>query len=78
MLKVTNKNSLRMYEMNSKLTLKTPGWRHQHGSGVCVINDEQMSHLIFLFLLLNFEKVIALPDSKVNNLYKLLQYMKKK
>ena len=56
MPKVTKKNSLRMCEMNSKLTLKTPGWRHQQGSGVCVINDEQMSHLIFLFLLLTLRR----------------------
>ena len=67
-----------MCEICSKLTIKTPGQRHRHSSSVCIINDEQISHLVFLVFIVDFDQVIACWDNKTNTLYKqLLQCMKK-
>ena len=42
MAKVANENSKIMCEICSKLTMKKQGQCHRNGSGVCIINDEQI------------------------------------
>ena len=53
-LKVNDRNTRTMCEICSKLTIKTPE-RHRRRSGVFIVNCEQISHivLVFLFLILN-------------------------
>ena len=36
-----------MYEICSKLTIKTLEWRH---SGAIIVNFEQISHIVLVFL----------------------------
>ena len=52
LLKVNNRNTRKMCEICSKLTIKTPEQRHCRRSGVFIINFEHMSHLVVMFLLL--------------------------
>ena len=52
LLKVNNRNTRTMCEICSKLTIKTPEWRHWCLSGVFIVNFEHISHLFQLFLLL--------------------------
>ena len=44
-----------MYEIYSKLTIKKPE-RRQWYSGVFIVNFEQISHIVLLFLSLNLNK----------------------
>ena len=60
MFKVKNKvNTSTRCEICSKLTIKTLEQRQWHRSGVFNVNFEPISHLVLVFLLLNFEHVIA-------------------
>ena len=52
LLKVNNKNTRTRYETLSKLTIKTPEWRHWRRSGVFIVNFEHISNLVLVFLLL--------------------------
>ena len=60
MFKVKNKvNTRTRCEICSKLTIKTLEQRQWHRSDVFNVNFEPISHLVLVFLLLNFEHVIA-------------------
>ena len=50
LLKVNNKNTRKMCEICSKLTIKTPERRPWHCSGVIIVNFEHTSHLVLVFL----------------------------
>ena len=52
LLKVNNRNTRSRSEICSKLTIKTPEWRHWRRSVVFIINFEQISHVVLVFLLL--------------------------
>ena len=52
LLKVNNRNTRTRSDICSKLTIKTPGRRHWHRSGVFVVNFEVILHLVLVFLLL--------------------------
>ena len=54
MFKVKNTNTRTRYEICSKLTIKTPEGCQWRPSGVFIVNFEHISHLILVFLLLNF------------------------
>ena len=54
MFNVNNKNTRRMCEIYSKLTIKTPEGRLS--SGVFIVNFEHISHLALLFLLLTLSR----------------------
>ena len=45
-----------MFEICSKLTIKTLERRQWRRSGVFIVNFEQISHIALLFLLLTFNK----------------------
>ena len=45
-----------MCEICSKLTIKTPERRHRRLSGVFIVNVEQISHVVLVFLLLTLNK----------------------
>ena len=49
LLKVNNRNTRTRHEIFSKLTTKTPERRHWFRSGVCIINFEDISHLVLVF-----------------------------
>ena len=49
LLKVNNKKTRARYEICSKLTIKTRYWRR---SGVFIVNFDDISHLLLVFLLL--------------------------
>ena len=50
---VDNRNTTKMFEIYSKLTIKIPGRSHWHRSGVFMVNFEQVSWLFVVFLLLD-------------------------
>ena len=52
LLKVNNINTRLRCDICSKLTIKTPGRRQWHRSGVFIVNFEHISHLALMFLLL--------------------------
>ena len=52
MFKVNNRNTRARCENCSKLTIRTPERRHWRRSGIFIVNFEQISHLILVFLLL--------------------------
>ena len=51
LLKVNNRNARTRCEICSKLTIRTPE-RYHCRSGVFIVNFEQISHLVLVFLLL--------------------------
>ena len=55
LLKMNIKSTSTMYEICSKLTIKTPEWRQWH-STVFIITVEQVSLIILLFLFFIFKK----------------------
>ena len=59
MFKVNNKISRTRCEICPKLTIKTPERRHYPLSGVFIVNFEQISHLVLLFLLLTFSRQMS-------------------
>ena len=52
MFKVNNGNSRTRCEICSELTVKTPEQRQWRRSGVFIVNFENISHLVLVFLLL--------------------------
>ena len=44
------------YESCSKLTIKTPEQRQWHRSGVFIVNFEQISHIVPVFVSLTLNK----------------------
>ena len=52
MFKVKNKNIRTRCEICSKLTIKAPERHHWHCSGVFIVNFENISRVVLVFLLL--------------------------
>ena len=63
LLKVNNRNTRTRFEICSKLTIKTPERRHQHRSGIFIVNFERISHLVLVFLLLTLN--MQLPGGEI-------------
>ena len=61
LFKVNNGNTRKMFEICSKLTIKTPE-RYWRRSGVFIDNLEQISHIVLVFSLFRFEQVNASVD----------------
>ena len=57
MFKVSNINSRTRCEICAKLTIKTQERRHWRRSGVFIVTFEHISHLVLVFLFVNFEQV---------------------
>ena len=53
---VNNGNTRAMFEICSKLTIKTPGRHERRHSGVVIVNFEQISQIALVFLLLTLNK----------------------
>ena len=51
-----NRNTGKMCEICSKLTIKTPERRHWRRSGVFIVNFEQISNIVVVSLLLTLNK----------------------
>ena len=62
LLKVNNRNIRARCEICSKLTIKTPERRHWCRFDFFIVNFEHISHLVLVFLLLNFN--MWLPAGK--------------
>ena len=58
MFKVSSRNTRAWCEICSKLTVKTPERRHWRHSGVFVVNFEQISHPVLVFLLLALKMLL--------------------
>ena len=56
MFKVNNRSTRTRYEICSKLTIKTPEWRHWRRSGVFIVNFEHIPHLALVFLWLTLSR----------------------
>ena len=56
MLKVNNRDTRKICEICSKLTIKTPERCHCRCSGVFIVNLEHISHLVLVFLLLTLRR----------------------
>ena len=54
--KVNNGNTKIRCEICSKITIKTPQGCHWHCPGVFIVNFEDISHLVLVFLLLTLNK----------------------
>ena len=52
LLKVSNRNTRTRCGLCSKLTIKTPEWRHWRRSGVFIVNFEHILQLVLVLLLL--------------------------
>ena len=59
------RNTKTTCEVCSKLTVETPERRQGHRSGVFIFNLEQISFIILLFSVVNFEQVKADWNSDV-------------
>ena len=56
LLRVNNRNTRTRCEISLKLTVKTPERRHWGHSGVCIVNFQQVSHIVLMFLMLTLSK----------------------
>ena len=56
LFKVNNRNTRTMCETCPKLAIKTPKRCHWRCSGVFIVNLEQISHIVLVFLLLTLNK----------------------
>ena len=56
LFKVNNRNTRTMWEIYSRLTIKTPEQSYWLRSGVFNVNFEQISHIVLMFLLLTLNK----------------------
>ena len=54
--KIKNGNTRAKCEICSKLTMKTPEWRHWHDSDVFIVNSEQIPHIVLVFPVLTLNK----------------------
>ena len=70
-LKVNNRNSRTMFEICSKLTIKTTEWSHWCRSGVFFVNSKQISHICFVLLLLTLNK--KMPAGLIVGIFCILQ-----
>ena len=52
MFRFNNSNTRARCEISSKLKIKTPRWCYWCRSGVFIVNFENISHLVLMFLLL--------------------------
>ena len=58
MIKADNRNTRKMCEICSKLTIKTPERRQWHRSGVFIVNFEHISHLFpSVSIVVDFQQV---------------------
>ena len=57
LFKVDSRNTRTMCEVCSKLTIKTPERRHWRRSGVFIVNFEQISHIVLIYLLLTLNNL---------------------
>ena len=64
---VNNGNTQRMCEICSKLTIKTPEQRHWRPSGVFLINSEQISNNIMVFLLLTLNQNMLAGNNEISH-----------
>ena len=64
MFKVNNRNTRKKCEICSKLTIKTPERRR---SGVFIVNFEHILHHFLVFLLFEFEQVVARESCATEN-----------
>ena len=66
MFKLNNGNTRTMCEIHLKLTMMTPERRQWRRSGVFIVNFEQISHNVLVFLLLALDKWMpAVTDSHI-------------
>ena len=56
LFKVNNRNTRTIYEICSKLTIKTPQWSQWRHSGAFIVNFKHILHIALLFLLLTLNK----------------------
>ena len=56
LLKINNRNTRTRREICSELTIKMPEWRQWRRSGVFIVNFEDISHLVLVFLLLTLSR----------------------
>ena len=50
LLKVNNRNTRTICEICSKVTIKLPERRHWCRSGIFIVNFEQISHIVLVFI----------------------------
>ena len=55
-----------MFEICSKLTIKTPERRQERRSGVFIVNFKQISHIAVVFPLLILNKQMPAGDDNLN------------
>ena len=60
-----NKNTRKMCETRSELTIKTPERRQWHRSGVFIVNFEQISQIFLVFLLLTLSKLMLAGEKLI-------------
>ena len=56
LFKISKRNRRKIFEICSKLTIKTSEQCHWRRSGVFIVNFEHISHLFLVFLMLTFPK----------------------
>ena len=56
LIKVNNRSTKERCEIVSKLTIKTPKWRHWRHCGVFMVNFQPISHLFLVLLLLTLRR----------------------
>ena len=59
LLNVSHRNPRTMFEICSKLTIKTPERSHWRHSGVFIVNFKNIAHFVLVFLLLTLNHAIA-------------------
>ena len=64
-----NKNTRKMCETCSELTIKTPERRQWHRSGVFIVNFEQISQIFLVFLLLTLSKLMLAGEKLIKELF---------
>ena len=70
LLKINSRNTKKRCEICSKLTIKTPEWRHLHHYGVFFVNFEQILRLFLLFLLLNLNIITGMVLKTILHIFK--------
>ena len=65
LLKDNNINTITKYEICSKLTIKTPERHQWRRSGVFIVNFQNISHHVLVFLLLTLS--MLLPSEQVSD-----------
>ena len=78
LFQVTIRNSGKMCEIFSTLTIKTPKRSQRHCSGVFTVNFKHISHLFLLFLLLTWTGKCLLGHLNKYHIYQLFNFPKLK